>query len=150
MSTAFYGDRRILFSVVMSVHYFFKYEADFIHIISHPLSHLLFAATCLQIHGNRELPSIGVSLRHPTGKLNFIGFKRTTVGGPVAIYSSNVERMRFEEMRTDFICQFFRWKLRMDATEFADSKTLALFCPIVQYVLHRMLTLKRYLASLYQ
>ena len=86
----------------------------------------------------------------PDRQVEFYRIQADNRGGPVAIYSSNVERMRFEEMRTDFICQFFRWKLPMDATEFADSKTLALFCPIVQYVLHRMLTLKRYLASLYQ
>ncbi len=37
-------------------------------------------------------------------------------------------RMRFGTMRADFLYQFFPWQLRVDAPEFADCKTLAIFC----------------------
>ncbi len=36
-------------------------------------------------------------------------------------------RMRFGKMRTDFLCRFLQWQLRMDAPEPADGKTLAIF-----------------------
>ena len=37
-------------------------------------------------------------------------------------------RIRFGSMRADFLYQFFPWQLRVDAPEFADCKTLAIFC----------------------
>ena len=36
-------------------------------------------------------------------------------------------RMRPGKMRTDFLCQFLQWQLRIDAPELTDSKTLAIF-----------------------
>ena len=45
MSITFYGDLRLGFSVIMSVHYSFKSDADLIRRISYPLCHTLFTTS---------------------------------------------------------------------------------------------------------